>query len=185
MSFLWGIFRMTLRSCEPYRDIVTSELVRLLLATLTLEHLGSRVIPCGQTDRHVEAYSRYFRIAYSSRGLIYKVYLLTCICLSSGVYSVWPWDLASSTVILWRQKSFGCFSQRWPWNTLRNRMCGVACCRKELGGKRDNDNKRYAMKVPDHVYVFRDTYTGLFISPSGISHLCGTVTGMVTPKGNM
>jgi hypothetical protein len=27
------------------------------------------------------------------------------------------------------------------------------------GGKRDNDNKRYTMKVPDHVYVFRETYT--------------------------
>jgi len=27
--------------------------------------------------------------------------------------------------------------------------------------------------------------TGLFISPSGISDLCGTVTGMVTPKGSM
>ena len=29
------------------------------------------------------------------------------------------------------------------------------------------------------------SYTGLFISPSGISDLCGTVTGMVTPKGSM
>jgi hypothetical protein len=28
-------------------------------------------------------------------------------------------------------------------------------------------------------------YTELFISPSGISDLCGTVTGMVTPKGSM
>jgi hypothetical protein len=28
-------------------------------------------------------------------------------------------------------------------------------------------------------------YTGLFISPFGISDLCGTVTGMVTPKGSM
>ena len=28
-------------------------------------------------------------------------------------------------------------------------------------------------------------YTGLFISPSGISDPCGTVAGMVTPKGNM
>jgi hypothetical protein len=38
-------------------------------------------------------------------------------------------------------------------------MCDVACCRKEWGWKRDNDNKRYKMKVPDHVYVFRDTHT--------------------------
>ena len=28
-------------------------------------------------------------------------------------------------------------------------------------------------------------YTGLFISPSGISDPCGTVAGMVTPKGSM
>ena len=31
----------------------------------------------------------------------------------------------------------------------------------------------------------RSTYRGLFISPSGISDLCCTVTGMVTPKGSM
>jgi hypothetical protein len=31
------------------------------------------------------------------------------------------------------------------------------------------------------VYV----YTGLFIGPSGISDPCGTVAGMVTPKGSM
>jgi hypothetical protein len=31
----------------------------------------------------------------------------------------------------------------------------------------------------------KNIYTGLFISPSGISDLCGTVTGMVTPKENM
>ena len=29
------------------------------------------------------------------------------------------------------------------------------------------------------------TYTGLFISPSGISDPCGTVSGIVTPKGSM
>ena len=28
-------------------------------------------------------------------------------------------------------------------------------------------------------------YTGLFISPSGFSDPCGTVAGMVTPKGSM
>jgi hypothetical protein len=28
-------------------------------------------------------------------------------------------------------------------------------------------------------------YTELFISPSGISDPCGTVAGMVTPKGRM
>jgi hypothetical protein len=35
------------------------------------------------------------------------------------------------------------------------------------------------------ILVMRHGYTGLFISPSGISDLCGTVTGMVTPKGSM
>ena len=28
-------------------------------------------------------------------------------------------------------------------------------------------------------------YTGQFISPSGISDLCGKIAGMVTPKGSM
>ena len=33
------------------------------------------------------------------------------------------------------------------------------------------------------IYIYM--YTGLFISPSGISDPCGTVAGMVTPKGSM
>jgi len=32
---------------------------------------------------------------------------------------------------------------------------------------------------------FENSYTGLFISPSGNSGPCGTVAGMVTPKGSM
>ena len=35
------------------------------------------------------------------------------------------------------------------------------------------------------IYIYIYIYIGLFISPSGISDLCGTVTGMVTPKGSM
>ena len=36
------------------------------------------------------------------------------------------------------------------------------------------------------MYYFSCKYsTGLIISPSGISDLCGTVAGMVTPKGSM
>jgi len=34
-------------------------------------------------------------------------------------------------------------------------------------------------------YVYTPIYTGQFISPSGISDLCGTVAGMVTPKASM
>jgi hypothetical protein len=37
-------------------------------------------------------------------------------------------------------------------------VCVVSLVAGRNGGKRDNDNKRYTMKVPDHVYVFRDTY---------------------------
>jgi hypothetical protein len=36
-----------------------------------------------------------------------------------------------------------------------------------------------------YIYIYIHIYTGLFISSSGISDRCGTVTGMVTPKGNM
>jgi hypothetical protein len=38
-------------------------------------------------------------------------------------------------------------------------VCVVSLVAGRSGGKRDNDNKRYTMKVPDHIYVFRDTYT--------------------------
>jgi hypothetical protein len=55
---------------------------------------------------------------------------LTFICLRATL----SYDLARRAVRSWRQNSFRCFSQRWPWNTLRNLMCGVACCRKEWGG---------------------------------------------------
>jgi hypothetical protein len=66
--------------------------------------------------------------------------ILTFICFRATL----SYDVAHRTVSSWRQNSFGCFS-RWPWNTLRNCMCGVACCRKEWG-KRNNDNKRYTMR---------------------------------------
>jgi hypothetical protein len=55
-----------------------------------------------------------------------------------------------SAVRSWRQNSFGCFSRR-PWNTLRNCMCGVACCRKEWGEAFSNifttDTKSWS--IPD------------------------------------
>ena len=35
------------------------------------------------------------------------------------------------------------------------------------------------------VHSLYEKNTGLFISPSGISDPCGTVAGMVTPKGSM
>jgi len=35
------------------------------------------------------------------------------------------------------------------------------------------------------MYVYTPIYKGQFISPSGISDLCGTVAGMVTPKASM
>jgi hypothetical protein len=38
-------------------------------------------------------------------------------------------------------------------------VCVVSLVAGRSGRKRDNDNKRYTMKVPEHVYVFRDTYT--------------------------
>jgi hypothetical protein len=39
--------------------------------------------------------------------------------------------------------------------------------------------------IPRRLKVIWCIYTGLFISPSGISDPCGTVAGMVTPKGSM
>jgi hypothetical protein len=56
-------------------------------------------------------------------------FILTFICLRA----TFSYDLAHRAVRSWRHNSFCCFSQRWPWNTLRNHMCGVACCSKEWG----------------------------------------------------
>jgi hypothetical protein len=58
--------------------------------------------------------------------LLRSILVLTFICLRATL----PYDVAHRVVRSWRQNSFGCFS-RWPWNTLRNRMCGVACSRME------------------------------------------------------
>jgi hypothetical protein len=60
---------------------------------------------------------------------------LTFICLRSTTLS---YDIAHRTIRSWRQNSFDWFS-RWLWNTLRNYMSGVVCCRKEWG-------KRYTMR---------------------------------------
>jgi hypothetical protein len=57
-------------------------------------------------------------------------FFLTFICLR---WSYIPYDLASRTVRSWRQNSVLCFSQCWPWNALRNRMFGGACCGKSGG----------------------------------------------------
>jgi hypothetical protein len=38
-------------------------------------------------------------------------------------------------------------------------VCVVSLVAGRRRRKRDNDNKRYTMKVPDHIYVFRNTYT--------------------------
>jgi hypothetical protein len=46
----------------------------------------------------------------------------------------------------------------------------------------------FCLKIFSFQEEFSDIVQGyikLFISPSGISDLCGTVTGMVTPKGSM
>jgi hypothetical protein len=51
--------------------------------------------------------------------------ILTFICLRRSYIS---YELASRTVRSWRQNSVRCFSQCWPWNALRNRMCCGACC---------------------------------------------------------
>ena len=82
-----------------------------------------------------------------------------------------------------------------------NQRCqnGITCIKIFRFGTRKNDmslrniekvlkqhvDLKYCIissKCPD---IEKDSYTGQFISPSGISDLCGTVAGMVTPKGSM
>jgi hypothetical protein len=64
--------------------------------------------------------------------LYHVYYILTFICLRRSYIS---YDLESRTVRSWRQNSVRCFSQCWPGNALRNRMCGGACCGR--GGGRE------------------------------------------------
>jgi hypothetical protein len=63
--------------------------------------------------------NNYFSHLY--RASWYYQSFLTFICLRATSLS---YD-AHRTVRSWRQNSFGCIL-RWPWNTLRNYMCGVS-----------------------------------------------------------
>jgi hypothetical protein len=58
-------------------------------------------------------------------------------------------------------------------------LCSVTLFRKSCR-LRDNVKKIWLSQTGS-----QKTNTGLFISPSGISNPCGTVAGMVTPKGSM
>ena len=67
---------------------------------------------------------------------------------------------------------------------------GLDCCGKSRPtGIRSPDRPArrqslYRLGYGAHeVYIY--IYTGLFISPSGISDPCCTVVGIVTPKGSM
>jgi hypothetical protein len=83
------------------------------------------------------------------------------------------YDVAHRTVR--RQNTFGWFS-RWPWNTLRNYMCGVACCRKERG-------KRYTMRRMERGFwgggvgkewTEKENFQQYFYNRYKILHICHT-----------
>jgi hypothetical protein len=57
-------------------------------------------------------------VLFSHFFILFKFY--SDIYMSKG--TTLPYDVAYRTVRSWRQNSFDWFS-RWPWNTLRNRMC--------------------------------------------------------------
>jgi hypothetical protein len=50
-------------------------------------------------------------------------------------------------------------ASRVDFGTRYVTVCVVSLVAGRSGGKRVNDNKRYTMKVPEHLYVFCDTYT--------------------------
>jgi hypothetical protein len=68
----------------------------------------------------------YLTIGHSPIPRIFDIYM------SKG-YFIIVWPCAPSCKIVTSELIPLFFSQRWPWNTLRNRVCGVACCRKEWG----------------------------------------------------
>jgi hypothetical protein len=69
---------------------------------------------------------------FEPQGLSTGSRILTFICLRATILS---YDVAHRAVRSWRQNSFGCFSH-WPWNTLRNYICGVSLVAGRSGGKR-------------------------------------------------
>ena len=54
-----------------------------------------------------------------------------------------------------------------------------------LVGKQNGKRSCGRLNVEEKIVIHPWKCTGLFISPSGISDPCGTVAGMVTPKGSM
>ena len=78
-------------------------------------------------------------------------------------------------------------SRNWNNGSTRSGIANQISCNINITNRKRGSKCRLWQQIDvttDHTnmgYI----YTGLFISPSGISDPCGTVAGMVTPKGNM
>jgi hypothetical protein len=132
-----------LQFCRTYSEVMTWKIRRCYAKWLRLfldkimRILNSFISFEFEPTSSSTASSDLQRVSSESISFLYslplalqtKGFLLTFICLRATTLS---YDVAHRTVRSWRQNSFGCFSH-WPWNTLRNYMCGVACCRKEWG----------------------------------------------------
>jgi hypothetical protein len=112
------------------------QLCWIIYCSLNVLHVSSDIIAHHQEHLNcIYSFWFYSRVSDDSSRLVCVYFvvtrtgLLTFICIRATL----SYDVAHRAVRSWRQNSFGCFL-RWPWNTLRNRMCGVACCRKEWGG---------------------------------------------------
>jgi hypothetical protein len=71
-----------------------------------------------------------------------------------------------------------------PWLQIREQYWNIFMLYQRLLEQFDSHSWKSDNQLPRSV-IGTVTYTGCFISPSGMSDLCGTVAGMVTPKGSM
>ena len=88
-------------------------------------------------------------------------------------------------------------ASHWPLDRIMGQFDTAQICTIFLKGtlsyRLETVQKRFIpiywppYTIYNHSNIFRLTYEyiGLFISPSGISDICGTVAGVVTPKGSM
>ena len=101
-------------------------------------------------------------------------------CVKCSVFCLCTWHLVAAVTVLVE----GNHIDKW---VVRNEdLLGVTARRvvqvkRHFGDlpSRNHQNSDVTSHPGDSVY------TGLFISPSGISDPCGIVAGMVTPKGSM
>jgi hypothetical protein len=90
------------------------------------------------------AFAQLAVVGRGSKTCVYIIEILRCVKVPNNAFASSFVDIYMSKgyyIIVWRCAPYRQIVtsehvqllSRWPWNTLRNYMCGVTCCRKEWG----------------------------------------------------